>query len=264
MHTLNKREHDILNPRGVNVIRDFRADGRGIRVWGARTMSSDAMWKYVNVRRLFIFVEESIDAARSGWCSSRTTSRPGSRSARRSPNFLRTVWRNGALMGTTQDEAFFVKCDRTTMTQDDIDNGRLICLIGIAPVKPAEFVIFRICQKTLEAEAVRRSAMASAGSSNDPFASFNFIVDDRRHARWASRRSAGSRPRPTSSSTANGSEDITVRKLPGKEVHQHHPQARLHADGKELWAWRKTVMDGKTAAQAAAPSRCSTRRASRR
>jgi phage tail sheath protein FI len=67
-------------------------------------------------------------------------------------NFLRTVWRDGALMGVKDDQAFFVRCDRSTMTPDDIDNGRLICLIGVAPVKPAEFVIFRISQKTLEAE----------------------------------------------------------------------------------------------------------------
>lgn len=152
-HTLNKREHDMLNPRGVNVIRDFRTDGRDIRVWGARTMSSDAMWKYVNVRRLFIFVEQSIDRG-TQWAVFEPNAEPTWIAIRASiSNFLRTVWRNGALMGTTQDEAFFVKCDRTTMTQDDFDNGRLICVIGIAPVKPAEFVIFRISQKTLEAEA---------------------------------------------------------------------------------------------------------------
>jgi len=148
--TLNKQQQDLLNPKGVNVIRDFRSDGRGIRVWGARTMSSDAMWKYINVRRLFIFVEQSIDRGtqwsvfepnyESTWIAIRL-----SISA-----FLRTVWHNGALAGVTQDEAFFVRCDRTTMTQDDWDNGRLICLIGIAPVKPAEFVIFRISQKTVE------------------------------------------------------------------------------------------------------------------
>lgn len=150
--TLGKREQDILNPKGVNVIRDFRPDGRDIRVFGARTMSSDSMWKYINVRRLFIFIEQSIDRGTQWavfepnyevtWSAIRTAISA----------FLRTVWLNGALMGTTQDEAFFVKCDRTTMTQDDIDNGRLICLIGIAPVKPAEFVIFRISQKTMEAE----------------------------------------------------------------------------------------------------------------
>jgi len=150
--TLSKQQQDLLNPKGVNVIRDFRSDGRGIRVWGARTMSSDAMWKYINVRRLFIFVEQSIDRGtqwsvfepnyESTWIAIRL-----SISA-----FLRTVWHNGALAGVTQDEAFFVRCDRTTMTQDDWDNGRLICLIGIAPVKPAEFVIFRISQKTVEAQ----------------------------------------------------------------------------------------------------------------
>jgi len=152
-HTLNKQEHDILNPRGVNVIRDFRTDGRDIRVWGARTMTSDAMWKYVNVRRLFIFLEQSIDRG-TQWAVFEPNSEPTWIAIRTSvTNFLRTVWRNGALMGTTQDEAFFVKCDRTTMTQDDFDNGRLICLIGVAPVKPAEFVIFRISQKTIEAES---------------------------------------------------------------------------------------------------------------
>jgi phage tail sheath protein FI len=151
--TLTKREHDILNPRGVNVIRDFRSDGRDIRVWGARTMTSDSMWKYINVRRLFIFIETSIDRG-TQWAVFEPNDVPTWTAIRTSiTNFLRTVWRNGALMGTTQDEAFFVRCDRTTMTQDDFDNGRLICLIGVAPVKPAEFVIFRISQKTIEAES---------------------------------------------------------------------------------------------------------------
>jgi phage tail sheath protein FI len=148
---VTKGQQDILNPLGVNVIRDFRADGRGIRVWGARTMSTDSQWKYVNVRRLFIFVEQSIDRG-TQWVVFEPNDEPTWARVRRSiTNFLITVWRNGALMGTTQDEAFFVKCDRTTMTQDDIDNGRLICYVGIAPVKPAEFVIFRISQKTIEA-----------------------------------------------------------------------------------------------------------------
>jgi phage tail sheath protein FI len=148
-----KRLQDMLNPRGVNCIRDFRPDGRSIRVWGARTMSSDGQWKYVNVRRLFIFVEESIDEG-TQWVVFEPNDEPLWDRLRRSiSNFLVTIWRNGALMGTTQEEAFFVKCDRTTMTQDDIDNGRLICYIGIAPVKPAEFVIFRFSQKTLEAQS---------------------------------------------------------------------------------------------------------------
>jgi phage tail sheath protein FI len=144
---------DILNPRGVNCIRDFRPDRRGIRLWGARTMSSDGEWKYVNVRRLFLFLEESIDEG-TQWVVFEPNDEPlWARVRRTIENFLIRVWRNGALMGTTQDEAFFVKCDRTTMTQDDIDNGRLICLIGIAPVKPAEFVIFRFFQKTADAES---------------------------------------------------------------------------------------------------------------
>jgi hypothetical protein len=150
---ITKRDQDILNPRNVNCIRDFRPDGRSIRVWGARTMSSDGQWKYVNVRRLFIFVEESIDEG-TQWVVFEPNDEPLWDRVRRSiSNFLVTIWRNGALMGATQEEAFFVKCDRTTMTQDDIDNGRLICYIGLAPVKPAEFVIFRFSQKTLEAQS---------------------------------------------------------------------------------------------------------------
>jgi phage tail sheath protein FI len=149
----SKGTQDILNPKGVNVIRDFRADRRGIRVWGARTMAADPEWKYVNVRRLFIFLEESIDEG-TQFVVFEPNSEPTWAIVRRSiSSFLTRVWRDGALMGTTPEEAFFVKCDRTTMTQDDLDNGRLICLIGVAPVKPAEFVIFRFSQKTLEAEA---------------------------------------------------------------------------------------------------------------
>jgi phage tail sheath protein FI len=147
-----KGVQDLLNPRGVNCIRDFRPDGRGIRLWGARTMSSNGEWKYVNVRRLFLFIEESIDEG-TQWVVFEPNDEPLWARVRRSvTNFLIGVHRSGALMGTTQEEAFFVKCDRTTMTQDDIDNGRLICYVGVAPVKPAEFVIFRISQKTIEAQ----------------------------------------------------------------------------------------------------------------
>jgi phage tail sheath protein FI len=145
-------QQDILNPRGVNVIRDFRPDGRGIRVWGARTLSDDPMWKYINVRRLFLFLEESIEEG-TQWVVFEPNSEALWDRVRRSvESFLLTVWRNGALMGTRPDQAFYVKCDRTTMTQDDIDNGRLICYIGVAPVKPAEFVIFRIHQWALGAK----------------------------------------------------------------------------------------------------------------
>jgi phage tail sheath protein FI len=150
---VTKGQHDILNPRGVDVIRDFRAANRGIRVWGGRTMSSDAQWRYINVRRLFIFVEESIDEG-TQWVVFEGNYEPTwARVVRSVSNFLTSVWRDGALAGVTPEEAFFVRCDRTTMTPDDIDNGRLIALVGIAPVKPAEFVIFRISQKTIEAQA---------------------------------------------------------------------------------------------------------------
>lgn len=146
----NTGEQDILNPLGVNLIRAF--PGRGIRVWGARTISSNGLWKYVNVRRLFIYVEESIKA-NTNWVVFEPNSEAlWSRVTRTIANFLATCWRDGALAGSSPDQAFFVECGTTTMTQDDIDNGRLICQIGIAPVKPAEFVIFRITQKTATGE----------------------------------------------------------------------------------------------------------------
>lgn len=142
----NEGEQDILNPIGVNLIRAFT--GRGIRVWGARTISSNGLWKYLNVRRLFIFVEESIKA-NTNWVVFEPNSNVlWSRVSRTISSFLATCWRDGALAGASPDQAYFVECGPTTMTQDDIDNGRLICQIGIAPVKPAEFVIFRITQKT--------------------------------------------------------------------------------------------------------------------
>ena len=145
----NNGEQDILNPMGVNLIRAF--PGRGIRVWGARTISSNGLWKYLNVRRLFIYVEESIKA-NTNWVVFEPNSETlWGRVTRTIETFLATCWRDGALAGSSPDQAFFVECGPTTMTQDDIDNGRLICQIGIAPVKPAEFVIFRITQKTANA-----------------------------------------------------------------------------------------------------------------
>ena len=148
---VSKREQDLLNPKGINALRFF--PGRGNRVWGARTISSDSSWKYINVRRLFLFVEESIDEGTQFVVFEPNSDPTWARVRQTIENFLLTVWRSGALEGTKPDQAFFVKCDRTTMSQDDIDNGRLICVIGIAPVKPAEFVIFRIQQKTLESNA---------------------------------------------------------------------------------------------------------------
>lgn len=147
----NEGEQDILNPIGVNLIRAFT--GRGIRVWGARTISSNGLWKYLNVRRLFIYVEESIKANTNWVVFEPNSTTLWSRVTRTIETFLATCWRDGALAGSSPSEAFFVECGPTTMTQDDIDNGRLICQIGIAPVKPAEFVIFRITQKTASESA---------------------------------------------------------------------------------------------------------------
>ncbi|WP_010500498.1 phage tail sheath family protein [Paenibacillus elgii] len=142
----NKGEQDILNPRGVNLIRSFT--GQGIRVWGARTLSSNGLWKYVNVRRLFIFVEGSIKNGTNWVVFEPNDEKLWARVQRTIDAFLTRVWKDGALAGTSPGEAFYIQIGRNTMTQDDIDNGRLICVIGIAPVKPAEFVIFRITQKT--------------------------------------------------------------------------------------------------------------------
>lgn len=145
----NQAEQGKLNPKGVNLIRAI--PGQGIRVWGARTCSSDGNWKYVNVRRLFIFLEESI-RANTNWVVFEPNDQAlWSRVKGTISLFLETQRRNGALMGSTPEEAYYVNVGPTTMTQDDILNGRLICEIGVAPVRPAEFVIFRITQITQSA-----------------------------------------------------------------------------------------------------------------
>ena len=146
--TYNTAEQDMLNPNGVNLIRRF--PGQGIRVWGARTASSKPLWKYVNVRRLFIFLEESIKANTNWVVFEPNDELLWIRVRRTIEVFLEGVWRSGALAGATTTDAFFVNIGTNTMTQDDIDNGRLVCVIGVAPVKPAEFVIFRLTQKTGE------------------------------------------------------------------------------------------------------------------
>jgi phage tail sheath protein FI len=139
------REHEqaILSARGVNAIRDFRPE-RGIRVWGARTMSTDPEWRYVSVRRLLSYIEESI-ARGTRWVVFEPNGEPLWAQVRLSiTSFLTSTWTSGALQGHKADEAFFVRCGRDTMTQDDIDGGRLVCQVGLAPIKPAEFVILRI------------------------------------------------------------------------------------------------------------------------
>ena len=147
---VNDSTQDVLNPRGVNAIRQF--PGRGLRVWGARTLSANALWKYVPVRRLFIFLERSIYEGTQFVVFEPNDDRLWARVVDTIRLFLRGQWRLGALFGRTEQEAFFITCDRTTMSQDDILNGRLICEIGIAPVRPAEFVVFRIFQHTAESQ----------------------------------------------------------------------------------------------------------------
>jgi hypothetical protein len=123
---------------------------RGTRLWSSVTLDPDPEWKYVKVRRLIIFLERSIDQGLK-WVVFEPNGEPLWAAVRESViDFLTTEWRADKLTGATAEQAFFVKCDRTTMTQDDLDNGRLICLVGVAPLKPAEFVIFRIGQWTAD------------------------------------------------------------------------------------------------------------------
>lgn len=148
---INTPRQEVLNPEGINALRFF--EGRGYRVWGARTISSDPEWKYVNVRRLFAFIERSIDLGTQWVVFEPNNERLWANVRRTIEDFLLVLWRDGMLLGEKPEQAFFVRCDRTTMTQNDLDNGRLICLVGVAPVKPAEFVIFRIGQWTGDAAA---------------------------------------------------------------------------------------------------------------
>jgi phage tail sheath protein FI len=141
---LTKGEHDQLNPVGVNCIRAL--PGQGIRIWGARTLSSDPEWRYLNVRRLFNFVEKSILLG-TNWVVFEPNDQMLWDTVRRTINsFLRRVWRSGALFGRTPAEAFYVKCDAENNPPENLDVGILTVDIGMAPVKPAEFVVFRISQ----------------------------------------------------------------------------------------------------------------------
>jgi hypothetical protein len=145
---LNKSQQDILNPEGINCFRFF--EGRGFRLWGARTISSDPEWKYVNLRRYFAYLERSIDKG-TQWAVFEPNGDQLWGNVRRTiEDFLLNEFQMGALLGEKPEKAYFVKCDRSTMTQNDLDNGRLVCLIGVAPLRPAEFVIFRIGQWTAD------------------------------------------------------------------------------------------------------------------
>ncbi|MEW1723484.1 phage tail sheath subtilisin-like domain-containing protein [Streptomyces sp. NPDC093109] len=143
---LTKNEHDLLNPIGLNCIRAF--PGRGIRIWGARTLAADPSWRYLNVRRLFNYLEESILNGTQWVVFEPNDDALWARIRRTVSAFLVNEWRRGALFGLTPDEAFYVKCDRETNPPEIIDAGQVICEIGVAPVKPAEFVVFRLSQLT--------------------------------------------------------------------------------------------------------------------
>jgi phage tail sheath protein FI len=141
---ITRNEHDLLNPVGINCLRSF--PGRGIRVWGARTLSSDPAWRYLNVRRLFNYLEESILNG-TQWCVFEPNDAAlWARIRRTISAFLVNEWRKGALFGATPDESFYVKCDSETNPAEAIDAGQVLCEVGVAPVKPAEFVVFRLAQ----------------------------------------------------------------------------------------------------------------------
>jgi hypothetical protein len=148
---INFAEQGVLNPLGINCLRYF--PGRGYRVWGARTASSNAEIKYVNVRRYLVYLEHSIDNGTQWAVFENNGPLLWARVKESVEEFLHNELKEGNLFGTSDAEAYFVRCDRSTMTQNDRDNGRLICLIGVALLKPAEFVIFRIGQKTADARS---------------------------------------------------------------------------------------------------------------
>lgn len=148
---VNHAQNQLLNPLGVNCLRFF--PGRGYRVWGARTASSDPEWKYINVRRYFLFLESSVDRGTQWAVFENNGERLWANIRETIEAFLYNEWVSGNLLGASPKEAFFVRCDRSTMTQNDLDNGRLICLVGVAALKPAEFVVFRIGQKTADARS---------------------------------------------------------------------------------------------------------------
>lgn len=149
--TINTAQQEVLNPEGINCFRFF--EGRGMRLWGARTMTSDPEWKYVNLRRYFAYLERSIDKGTQWAVFEPNGERLWANVRRTVEDFLLNEFQNGALLGKKPERAFFVKCDRSTMTQNDIDNGRLVCQVGVAALRPAEFVIFRVGQWTADYKA---------------------------------------------------------------------------------------------------------------
>ncbi len=146
-YNLTDAEQEMLNPKGINCIRDF--PGRGIRVWGARTISSNPEWRYVNVRRLFCMVEQSLQNGTNWVVFEPNTRDLWKKITRNITAFLLNIWKSGALFGSTPEEAFYVRCDDELNPPESIDAGYVTIELGLAPAKPAEFVVFRVSQKTL-------------------------------------------------------------------------------------------------------------------
>ena len=249
--TLSKGDQEILNPRGINVIRDFRSSGLGCRVWGARTLSSDAQWTYINVRRLFIFVEQSVIQG-TQWVvfepNDETTWLRVRRSLARSPT---SVWHSGALVGATPDEAFFVRCDNTTMTQDDIFNGPPICLVGMAPARPAEFADLPVQPDhrpahVLTARYHQGGSPVPTAARNDPYSAFNFLVDIDGITVAGFSECSGLTAESDHIEYRTGDMDITVSKLPGLRKYANLMLKHGLTSSAELWQWRLTVVNGKT------------------
>lgn len=147
--TINKFQQELLNPNGINCLRSF--SGRGHQVWGGRTLSSDPEWKYVNVRRYFLYLERSIEKSTQWVVFEPNGERLWANLVTTVESFLFNEWKNGRMLGAQSAAAYFVRCDRTTMSQNDLDNGRLVCEVGVAALPPAEFVVFKIGQKTVDA-----------------------------------------------------------------------------------------------------------------
>jgi phage tail sheath protein FI len=137
-------EQEILNPVGINAIRAFGL--RGIRVWGARTTSSDPLWRYLNVRRLFNYIEDSLIGGTQWVVFEPNDANLWARARRTVNSFLLGLWRAGAMVGATPEQGFYVKCDEETNPRESVDEGRVTIEIGVAAVKPAEFVVIRIGQ----------------------------------------------------------------------------------------------------------------------
>ncbi len=149
-YNLTDAEQELLNPKGINCIREF--PGKGIRVWGARTISSNPEWRYVNVRRLFCMVEQALQNGTNWVVFEPNTRDLWKKIVRNITAFLLNIWRSGALFGDTPEEAFYVRCDDELNPPESIDAGYVVIELGLAPAKPAEFVVFRVSQKTLGEE----------------------------------------------------------------------------------------------------------------